>query len=425
MMMQLNSVPEIEYEAHPAFAGLTCASDPVNAQAEVLVAEIDAAYHTALEAEDPENTFDSRVMPHIAALTGLARDASPSPFTTPFLARALDLARDTMRDNLAARGHTLSNSAADALPGELREGLDAFRRDGFWETSMQGLARRVWRGTWIERATLRDRAMRDPSRLTALALHFASPAVTAIRKAVREADLEALISAYLGRPVALHYASLEYAHAGQTWFKGCYAAKGFGDSKTVYMHLDADAATIKALFYLHDVSEKDGPFSFVRGSHRWSRSPFRVAIQKGFDQASTTTFPMTPNGLDYQQGYYRPRFQNADYKTGMMALPRALRGSTHFGDDVLDGSELSDALLRDEHTFIAPADTMVLFDGSQGIHRGSLTAAGGERWALQLAFKACDEAAPAGKSGMTTLRGHLSYLKHSSINLLRLVTGKA
>jgi hypothetical protein len=65
-----------------------------------------------------------------------------------------------------------------------------------------------------------------------------------------------------------------------------------------------------------------------------------------------------------------------------------LRGSTHFGDDLLDGSYLSDALLEREHAFTGPAGTVVMFDGSQGIHRGGQVGKGGARWAVQIAFRA-------------------------------------
>jgi hypothetical protein len=421
MTLPLDHVLTLDYEAHPAFAGLAAAPEDINGQADRMIAEIDAAYGAAQRADDPKAVFDATVAPRIETLTRLALSQNVPATFKPFAARALTLAHDTLRRNISVRSTTLSNSAAQSLPDTLRNGLADFHRDGFFETCTPGLARQVWRQTWIERAVLRARAARNPHRHAALALHYGSPAVRAIRRATRDSGLEVFISAYLGKPVRLLYASLDYAHPGQDWFKGCYAAGGIGDSKTVYMHFDADVDIIKALFYLRDVSDKDGPFRFVRGSHRWDRSPCQSAIHKGFDEASGNEFPMTDDQLDFEQGYYRPRFQKAEYRAGMLALPRALRGSTHFGDDVLDGSTLSEALLSHERSFTAPAGTMVIFDGSRGVHRGSLTTDGGERWAVQLAFKVQEEAVA---HNVAAVRAHLSYLKHAARNLVNLATGK-
>jgi hypothetical protein len=97
---------------------------------------------------------------------------------------------------------------------------------------------------------------------------------------------------------------------------------------------------------------------------------------------------MTEDGLDYLDGYYRPRFKLTEQRRNLLTLPAALRGSTHFGDDLVDGSPLSDALLEQEHAFIGPAGTLVMFDGSRGIHRGGQVRKGGARWAVQIAFRA-------------------------------------
>ena len=70
-----------------------------------------------------------------------------------------------------------------------------------------------------------------------------------------------------------------------------------------------------------------------------------------------------------------------------MALPAALRGTTHFGDDILDTSTLSSLLLNDEVVFAGPAGTFLVFDGATGIHRGGQVTRG-ERWAVQIAMRA-------------------------------------
>jgi hypothetical protein len=189
------------------------------------------------------------------------------------------------------------------------------------------------------------------------------------------------------------------------------------------MHLDADSDIIKALFYLKDVGPGDGPFSFVRGSHLWKRSPLTVAVQKGMDDAQGDVFELQPDGLDYKLGYYRPFYKLPEHRADILSLPARLRGSTHFGDDILDGTALSDEMLSHEQVFTGPAGTLVIFDGSQGIHRGSLVE-NGERWAVQLAFRTIrDDDPPASTAApLQRLKQRIRYMRRVLRTALRLVT---
>ena len=65
-----------------------------------------------------------------------------------------------------------------------------------------------------------------------------------------------------------------------------------------------------------------------------------------------------------------------------MKFPKAFRGTTHFGDDLIEGSALSDYLLDRTITFTEKQGTAVLFDGFLGIHAGN-NANQGERLAIQ------------------------------------------
>ena len=149
------------------------------------------------------------------------------------------------------------------------------------------------------------------------------------------------------------------------------------------MHFDADRDVLKAMLYLTDVGSENGPFSFIPGSHQWARSSLVCAIHKGFDQAQWQVFQWPDNRQSY---YYRPRFKLREQRPDTLALPPRLRGSTHFGDDILDGSPLSQELLRREHVFTAPSGTITLFDGSQGVHRGGLVR-DGARWVIQIGLR--------------------------------------
>jgi hypothetical protein len=69
-----------------------------------------------------------------------------------------------------------------------------------------------------------------------------------------------------------------------------------------------------------------------------------------------------------------------------MQLPRAFQGTSHFGDDVLPGTELARDLAAREFKFLCNDGGRVLvFDGGRTLHRGALVQTG-ERLALQVGF---------------------------------------
>ena len=184
---------------------------------------------------------------------------------------------------------------------------------------------------------------------------------------------------------------------------------GLPTARTAYTHLDADSDIVKTVLYLSDVAPHNGPFRFIPGSHRWKRSPMAIAVQNGFDQ-------LWPKYLERTGKYYRPRFRTARNRQDMLSLPREFWGTTHFGDDLLDGGEMSRELLEKEVAYTGPKGTMVLFDGSHGIHRGGLVQEGG-RWVVQIILKA--ERANAKPPGASR-HPNFAYVKHCLGNLARL-----
>jgi hypothetical protein len=69
-----------------------------------------------------------------------------------------------------------------------------------------------------------------------------------------------------------------------------------------------------------------------------------------------------------------------------MMLPRLFRGTSHFGDDLLNGEPLERELSGLETAFFdASGASLCLFDGARTLHRGS-NISRGERIAVQLGF---------------------------------------
>jgi hypothetical protein len=187
------------------------------------------------------------------------------------------------------------------------------------------------------------------------------------------------LAAYVGSNVNFAGFALEYSYAGQNWWKGCYADLGLPDSKTTYMHYDHGCRDPKAIIALTEVSEANGPTSFVLGSHAKKRSRFLHSMIKSMDQNFAV--------IVRQEGhnYYRSRFSDMSFRRDFLALPTALQGCSHFGEDIVDGSPISKELLEKEVRMTSDRGNCVVFDGNYGIHRGA-NVQEGERFAFQVVF---------------------------------------
>jgi hypothetical protein len=186
---------------------------------------------------------------------------------------------------------------------------------------------------------------------------------------------------HLRHRVDLAYCALVLSHPGMKWWKSCYEDVGVPTARTATMHFDADFGMMKAIVYLHEVGKGQGPFSLIPGSDRWPRSGAHLAVVFALDAEFIETLGSM---LPADSVYWRKLFQ-PPYREDFVALPKIFQATTGFGDDVLDGSELSDRLLKAEHPLLSTEGNCFLFTGSNVIHRGGC-AESANRWVLQLGF---------------------------------------
>ena len=145
-------------------------------------------------------------------------------------------------------------------------------------------------------------------------------------------------------------------HPDDPDWKNHFADIGLEDPQTSYMHFDSSLRPVKCLIYLSEVTEDTGPFMYVLGSNRINISWLEFLIRKANDKS----------GLDKCDPQNRKLFY---------ALPSFLRKKSEFGNDLLNDSPETPALLENEKHFTSQDGNIFLID-TDGIHRGGMLRSG-------------------------------------------------
>lgn len=400
----------VDYARHPAFASLVPAGRRQSPEAAAYFAALDAAWEAALapgRAATPVQAvaeFDqarARVLP--ALTSALASWASPAYL--PHVLRALDVAADAVRREitqvLASRGN---RPARDPAVTAIRDSLAQTGVAGF-QMGAADLAR-------LNESLAPFRAQLQQQRRTnGGARCFVVPPSKGehwrIMKAfLREQRIEQAISAYAGYPLELEGYAFTYSHPGEDWYRRCYLDLGLPAPGCVQMHYDEDNMSAKSMFYLNDVGTDNGPFSYLALSRAEIASRSQLAYFKYLDYAN--------NEFAAAMGapattYNRPLFITPSLRGEFARLPAELQGSGGPGDDILDGTPLSDYLLANERKLTGAAGHLALFAGGETLHRGGVIATG-ERWALQMIYKAPPTLAQKAARRARSLRGAVPRL---------------
>ena len=181
-----------------------------------------------------------------------------------------------------------------------------------------------------------------------------------IEATLREAGVFDVASAYLGRQTKLVDVNPQINDTSDSFWRDI-----FPDTElkalppTAYCHRDASGGDLKAIIYMTDVDERNGPFSYVIGSNRMRIDRLDDLICEANDS----------NGMAGTDPAARARFA---------ALPRKLRQKGAFGNDVTPDSPLGREIGQGLWAVTAGRGSIVLFD-TKGIHRGGMVEDGERR----------------------------------------------
>ena len=207
-----------------------------------------------------------------------------------------------------------------------------------------------------------------------------APLYLAIENALSECGALGAMSAYVGGQLGLFRLVIQANTAHETRLKyGEIDKDGLPARRTSYWHVDSkDWPTIKALIYVSDVELDQGPFRFVKGSHRLM-GDFEAYVRKTNDKLRQP-------------------------KSHFLALPPEFGQHANFGDFIDAATPGAAQLLAQEVAVADGHSDLVLFDNN-GVHRGGFVRSG-HRFMLQCQFWRADKLARM-KLGVAAARAEL------------------
>ncbi len=191
-----------------------------------------------------------------------------------------------------------------------------------------------------------------------------------------------VMTRYMNKEMVVIGLAVELSVPNANWWKVDYQVYE-QVPKTLYFHFDESIAYPKAIVYLTDVNERTGATAcspnFVKNSEM---SHLQFLIGRAITCVGKEDNPRLRSFYDHK---YHQTFGCPLFRSDFSSLPDELRFSSHFGWDVIPGSELETFLLKDEQKIIGKAGTFIAFDGGLLPHRGGLILEG-DRIALQVIF---------------------------------------
>lgn len=367
---------DVDYDSHPAFAPFA-KWRPQRCSFAGIFEELDAAIIAHVDGRDAERRELSDIRQNF--IDRIRDDKDLAEALKPSIVAALDRSLDRYVNEETQRRRWGTGFAK--VPAAVRERAEQLLEQSYYMFKMppSTLAR------------LREVLTPDIERLRRLAavapddIVAAAPsnheAIWIVEDFCQASGLAETISAYFGQQYGQLGFVLHLSHPRDTWYRVFDDIK-LEMPKTTQMHFDLAFEIPKAMLYLNDIDQKQGPFSMVFKEQPWERfgseHAFRKEMLSSFSQFVGEQYGKTTAGNT-------SIFRHSEARRAMASMPKELRGTSHPGDHIQDGTILSNKLLAVEKRLVGEAGSMPLFLGSHVLHRGGLVTEG-ERLALQIVF---------------------------------------
>ena len=194
--------------------------------------------------------------------------------------------------------------------------------------------------------------------------YTSGPNVKLIDDTLRESGSIQAAEEYFGFSMRVFSVTLHISFPDDVHFNQVFSDKKY-TPKTCGLHYDPKSGTIKSILYLKNITEDDGPFTYLPKTHNFINPPLERLSAK----ANCTT-----NYLD-----------SPEARASFMKLPEKMRKTSIFGTLTDDSDELSNKILEREKPFLSEDGDVIVFDpGMQ--HRGGMCKSG-RRISLQIAIR--------------------------------------
>ena len=382
--------PVIDYDTHPAYAchGASAHDDAFVAGE---VGRIDAAaeaFHALAEPKEADSRAAlATIREAFERILAHAKQQHMSVLAEEWMRQCArwaqaDFAYEFMRRVFSAREYRPVRLSAPQS-----QQLQALESQGMYVTDLEPQAyERIKRAGLAHLAELRRRAVQSPHERAVTNVAYGSELWKAIRDAVKGAGVLEVLGEFKRNRMTMLGAGLEYSCAGQRWYQNLYADVPLPEGPLQYLHYDEGDCLPKSMIYLTPVREDGGPTRAIPGSNRWELSECRIRMHRALDRIIGDRYSQTS-----EEGNYRVLARRPELRHIFMELPRAFRGSSHFGDDILAGSALAAQLEPLERPYLSEGGQTLVFDGPHLLHRGSLVRSG-ERLSLQVIYRNRNEA---------------------------------
>ncbi|TAK64083.1 phytanoyl-CoA dioxygenase family protein [Methylobacter sp.] len=378
--------PEIDYSIHPAYEKYKGAVHYNDALIFQQIGNVDAVFENfcALKSPSEADAADAlsdikKSMEHILIH---AQEKNVSILVEEWLDSVVNWTIADMGHEFSRRVFSARDYRSIALARDNREQLSLLQTQGMYITGLPPEAYADIRRLALEYMPgLRQRALSDRFNRSVTNVPFNSPLWKAIKRAVNEAGILDVLSEYKRNKMTLLGAGLEYSYPEQDWYQNLYEDVGLSDSPMQYLHVDEGDCLPKSMIYVTPVDEENGATRAIPGSNCWEISPCRIRMHKALDRVVVNRYAKFVH-----KTHYRPLARHAELRRIFMELPKPMQGSSHFGDDILAGTELACMLAEQEITYLSQGGQALVFDGPHLLHRGSLVKSG-ERLALQVIYR--------------------------------------
>ncbi|MCK9201489.1 MAG: phytanoyl-CoA dioxygenase family protein [Gallionella sp.] len=378
--------PEIDYSTHPAYAPY---QSKVSYDSELLlqhireVDDIHAKFCNLTAPSDGDATdVLAQIGKHTYQILRHAREQNISILAEEWLDSTVKWTIADLSHELARRVFSARDYHGQALSAGQSKQFALLQEQGMYIADLPADVYADIRRLALEhRPELRQRALSDRFNRAVINVAFNSPLWKSIKRAAKEAGIFDVLSELKRNRLTLLGAGLEYSCPEQDWYQSLYSDVGLADSPMQYLHVDEGDCLPKSMIYVTSVDEENGATRAIPGSNRWEISECRFRMHKALDRVVGDRYAKY-----VRKAHYRPLARHAELRRIFMELPKPFQGSSHFGDDVLAGTELANTLAKQEIAYLSQGGQALVFDGPHLLHRGSLVKSG-ERMALQVIYR--------------------------------------